>query len=240
MRLEGRRVLVTGATGGIGTALAHRLREAGAVPVLTGRDPARLAALEAEGFTVVPGELRTAEGCARLVRDVLAAGPLDVVLHNAGVQHLMDFRAGAPLGAIEEELDVNLHAPLRLTTLLLPHLLSRPEAAVVNVTTGLALVPKQSAPVYCATKAALHSFSQSLRWQLEGTRVSVVEVLPPLVDTPMTAGRGRGKMSPQACADAVVRGLQRGSPRVLVGKSRLLAVLVRVAPSLATRVMRRM
>ncbi len=88
-------------------------------------------------------------------------------------------------------------------------LLLRDNAAIVNVSPGLALVPKQTASIYCASKAALHSFSKTLRWQLEGTSVKVFEVLPSAVDTAMTAGRGRAKISPDRLAGEFWRGFQR-------------------------------
>ncbi|XXF78637.1 SDR family NAD(P)-dependent oxidoreductase [Myxococcaceae bacterium GXIMD 01537] len=241
MDIGGKRVLITGGTGGIGGALARAMREKGARVAVTGRDAGRLRRLADDGFEVFEAALDAPGGPERLVERVLSAGPVDILVNNAAVQALMDFRAedvAGQLASIDRELELNLRAPLRLTRLLLPSLLQRPSAAVVNVTSGLALVPKQSSPVYCATKAALRSFSTSLRWQLEGTRVQVFEALPPLVDTEMTRGRGTRKLSPERCAAELLDGLLKDRHPLYIGKTGLLALLARWTPGVAERIMR--
>ncbi len=104
------------------------------------------------------------------------------------------------------------------------------------------MAPKASAPVYCATKAGLRSFTKALRYQCQraAPHVTVVEALPPMVDTAMTHGRGRGKISPERAAEEIVRGLDTGRTEIYVGKSKLLRVINRVAPSAAEAVMRRL
>ena len=113
-----------------------------------------------------------------------------------------------------------------------------PHGAIVNVTSGLALAPKAASAPYCASKAALRSHSQALRWQLRATPVRVVEALPPLVRTEMTAGRNDGAMEPAACAQQIVRGLRNDRTEIYVGKAQLLRIIMRVAPSLGRRIMR--
>jgi len=117
----------------------------------------------------------------------------------------------------------------------------QPSAAVVNVTTPLALSPKRSSPFYCAAKAALRSFTKSLRFQLADVHphVAVVEVQPPLVDTAMTRGRGRGKISPQDAAAGILAGIERGQRDIYVGKARLLFALHRWVPSVAEAITKR-
>jgi short-subunit dehydrogenase involved in D-alanine esterification of teichoic acids len=139
---------------------------------------------------------------------------------------------------MEIELDINLVSPLYLTKLFLPQLLSQPTAAIVNVSSGLGIVPKQSAPVYCASKAALHSFTKSLRWQLEGSSVKVFEIIPPIVDTAMTRGRGRGKISPEALVEEFWTDFARNRYEIRIGKTKLLFVLQRLMPAIAERIMR--
>ena len=125
-----------------------------------------------------------------------------------------------------------------MTRAFLPGLLTRPAAAVVNVSSGLALVPKQTASVYCASKAGLHSFSKTLRWQLEGTSVRVFDVLPSVVDTAMTAGRGRAKISPERLAEEFWKGFSNDRFEMRIGLVKLFAQLHRIAPSLVERLIR--
>ena len=117
-------------------------------------------------------------------------------------------------------------------------LLRQPESAIVNVSSGLGLVPKQSAPVYCATKAGLHIFSKALGYQLAHTGVRVMEVIPPLVDTPMTAGRGRNKLSPEQLVDEFLRGFARNQREINIGKVGLLRLIQRISPALADRILK--
>lgn len=238
-----RTVLVTGASSGIGRATALALAGRGHQVIATGRDPQRLQSLVAESPTisVMPADLRDTDGLAGFVHGLLKAHPgLDAVIHNAAVQYdlrLDDLRYDLP--ALEDELRTNLAAPIELTRLLLPRLRGRPSAVLVYVTTGLAFAPKSSASVYCATKAGLQAFADSLRGQLADSAVRVAEVVPPLTDTPMTEGRGRGKASPKTVATAVVAALEGHSDRVYAGKARLLPALMRLAPGFTRRRMLR-
>ena len=111
---------------------------------------------------------------------------------------------------------------------------------IVNVTSGLALAPKQSSPVYCATKAGLRSFTKALRYQAQARapHVKVVEALPPLVDTDMTRGRGRGKISAEACAAEIVAGMEAGRETIYIGKAKILRAIQGLSPSVAERLMR--
>ena len=127
MRLEHKRILITGATGGIGAALAREMRSAGARVVAHGRDPARLARLAAEGFETLQADLAMPGAALALSRRALEAGPLDVLVHGAGVQHAINFTAGdgsCDLARIDGEIDLNLRIPIVLTRLLLPSLLA--------------------------------------------------------------------------------------------------------------------
>jgi uncharacterized oxidoreductase len=139
--------------------------------------------------------------------------------------------------AVEAEIATNLTAAIHLTTLLLPALRERPDAAVVNVTSGLAYAPMAETPVYCATKAGLHSFTQSLRHQLRDTHVRVFEVLPPTVDTPMSTQLGGPKITADRLAQTIVRSLRRDRVEIRAGQSRLLYALSRIAPALIFRIL---
>jgi uncharacterized oxidoreductase len=244
MDLRTLRVVVTGATGGIGSELVAALAAEGCRVVAAGRSETRLAALRSAhpAIETVRADLQTPAGRIAFAEEVLAGGAVDVLINNAGTQTPVDALDPVEWSLLDDELQLNLHAPIHLGHLLLPSLIERhpdaPEAAIVNVTSGLALAPKASSAPYCASKAALRSYSKALRWQLRSSPVRVVEALPPLVRTEMTAGRNEGAMEPAACAAAIVRGLRRGRAEIYVGKSKLLRVIMRVAPSLGERIMR--
>lgn len=241
MEIENTRALITGGTSGIGRELALALRDAGARVLVCGRDPRRVAAMEAEpGIRALCCDLAEPEELRALVTSVDAyLGELEILVHCAGVQRAFDLAAGAELAEMEHEIAVNLLAPLRLTHALLPRLLEAEQAAIVNVTSILATTPKPTAPVYCATKAGLASLTESLRVQLGPHGVQVMELVPPLVATAMTRGRDEGAIEPSVVARAAVDGLRRGAPVVRVGKARLVRVLQRWVPGLVARMMRR-
>lgn len=242
MQLNGITALVTGGTDGIGLALARRLRAEGAARIIVcGRSEDRLAAARAEGFEPIKADLATIEGCDALVA-ALGDGPLDLLVNNAGMQVFADFNGAPDVAAIDQEWALNYRAPIRLIAGLLPVLRERRAAAIVNVTSGLALAPKASAPGYSATKAALRSFSKSLRYQLADTPVRVIEALPPMVDTAMTSGRGKAaaKLSPDGCARQIVDGIKADRANVYVGMTKLLVAIQRLSPALADRIMLRM
>lgn len=145
---------------------------------------------------------------------------------------------GLALHRIEEEVNINLLAHLKLTDRFLPILMGRPSAAIVNVTSALALLPKQSAPIYCATKAAMHNFTKALRYQFEDTTVKVFEIILALVDTEMTKGRGKGKITPEALAAEALRGLESNQYEIRIEKTKILFALNRFLPSVAERIIR--
>jgi uncharacterized oxidoreductase len=135
---------------------------------------------------------------------------------------------------------LNFSALVALSVGLLPLLAQQESAALVNISSGLALTPKKSSPVYCATKAAVRSFTRTLKYQCEDAQphVKIIEALPPLVDTGMTAGRGSGKISAAQCATEIISGIEAGSSEIYVGKSKLLRLVLRVLPSAAYKIMR--
>ncbi|SER09693.1 SDR family oxidoreductase [Actinokineospora terrae] len=248
MELTGRTVLVTGGARGVGRELTRQLVELGATVVAVGRDRARLEALAAEhGSRVHPHVVDLADPAATAAfadRLVALHPELSVLINNAGVQAHSDFLADDPAAtraAARTEIAVNLDAVVTLCAALLPHLRAQDSAAVVNVTTGLALAPKASAPVYCATKAGVRTFTRALDYQCRrgAPHVRVLDAVFPLVDTDMTRGRGRfRKISAAQAATAVLDGVRRDRARVHVGVTALLAVIMRVAPSIGYRMMR--
>lgn len=240
MRADGHEVLVTGGTRGIGLALARCFRKAGNRVMITGRDTDRLQELEAaEGFEAIAADLADRGQREHLISIIKSEMPgLNVLVNNAGIQVQDDVGGDRAMAEFQTELTVNALAPVHLAAELLPLLSASDEAAIVNVTSVLAIQPKQSAPVYCASKAFLASFSRSLRYQLEGSPVRVFEIVPPMVETAMTAGRGSGKISPEQLADEFWRAWRGDRFRVLIGKAKLLALVNRISPWVAARMVR--
>ena len=237
MDLNGKTALVTGGTDGIGAEIARQLKAKGAVVVVAGRDAGRVKTAQAGGFEAIRADLTSAEGVDTLV-DALGGRAIDILVNNAGMGADYDFRVAQP---DPEEADraifLNLNAPIRLTAALMTMLRSRAEAAIVNVTSGLAIAPRAGGPVYCATKAGLRSFSQALRHQLKDTNVRVIEALPPVVETRMTAARSGRKMSPAECARQIVAGIEGDSTEISVGLTKVLQWVNSASPALARRIM---
>lgn len=239
MDMNGKRVLLTGGTAGIGEQMALQLKAKGAEVIVTGRSLKRLEAMRKLGFEAVEADLHTPLGAERILH-ALGERSLDVLVNNAGQGVDHDFREEAPdADAANDCIYANLNTPIRLIAALVPRLEQRPEAAIVNVTSGLAIAPRAGGPVYCATKAALRSYTQAIRAQLADTSITVIEALPPVVDTQLTAGRGNRKMSADECARQIVAALEEGREEANVGMVKLLKAVHSASPALARKVMLR-
>lgn len=246
MKLSDRTVLVTGGSAGIGLELAREFYKRGNRVIICSRNAERLAraAKEIGGIETVECDLAKDADIRALV-DKLSTkfGGLSMLVNNAAVQLNYDFTKVEPEPTVRDidwEIQINLNAIVKLTTLCLPLLRQHPESAILNMSTGLALAPKSSAPVYCATKAAVHIFSKAFRYQVEDSapNVKVFEAILPLVDTEMTRGRGSGKISPEQVATEVFRGLESNNYEIHVGKVKFLVWLNRFMPGLAERILR--
>jgi uncharacterized oxidoreductase len=169
---------------------------------------------------------------------------LNILVNNAGIQRQIDFRRGAKsLSAGEDEIETNFRAPVHLAALFIPHLMKQQEAAIVNVSSGLAFIPLAAVPVYCATKAAIHSFSLSLRHQLKETSIKVFEIIPPIVDTELHKGAGerRGQVErgikPEEVALTTLRALETDDYELAVGRAQSLRTGARNDPERLFRMM---
>ena len=237
MQLDGKLALVTGGTDGIGLEIARQLKRKGAEVIVCGRREDLLAAARAEGFDAIRADLSNADGCKALV-NMIAPRPLDILVNNAGMSGNFGPEDPLDLALTDQAIFLNLNAPMHLIGQLLPGLSTQPEAAIVNVTSGLAIAPRAGGPVYCATKAGLRSFTQALRYNLRHSKVRVIEALPPVVDTAMTRGRiGGSKMSAKECAAQIVDAIESNSAEANVGMVKLLKMVYSISPALARRVM---
>lgn len=228
------KVLVTGGTSGVGAALTGMLLAGGHQVVVLARRAGDMA--PQPGLHPVPCDLSDVPAVQDAAARIAATHPdLRILIHNAAVQHALPLSSSTPAMLIEEA-TVNLLAPALLTQALAPAL--GKGGAIVAITSGLATFPKERAGLYAATKAGLHSFALSLRYQMEGRGIAVIEVVLPLVDTPMTAGRGRGKITAEAAAAAILRGVAEGKPVIRVGAARALPLIAALAPWLGRRMLR--
>ena len=239
MKLTKRTILITGGTSGIGLELARQLLARGNTVIVTGRgqDALDAAGRTLPGVHTLKSDVSDPQAITALHEAVLERFPaLDTLINNAGIMRAIRLDGDRSLQDVTREIEINLSGPVRMVQQFLPHLMTRPGALIVNVSSGLAFVPLPMAPVYCAAKAGLHSFTQSLRVQLRGTRVTVVELAPPGVDTPLLHGVSTGQasgpkpMSVQTLAKRAIAGIEAGKREIRPGLSNVLNAMGRAAP----------
>jgi uncharacterized oxidoreductase len=208
MKKTGNTILITGGGSGIGEALAHRFHDRGDTVIVAGRraDALKRAAAGRSNIHVLELDVESAEGVASFAKRLLAAYPkVNVLINNAGVMRFEALDQSRDLADAEQTITTNLLGPIRLTNALIDHLCRQPDAAIVNVTSGLAFVPLLTTPTYNATKAAIHSYTVAMREILKG-KVEVIELAPPAVQTGLTPGQETrpGYMPLAAFADEVM------------------------------------
>jgi uncharacterized oxidoreductase len=227
----GNTVLITGGATGIGFALAEKFVSAGSVAIVCGRRKSKLQAAREKlpALNTKQCDVSVESERRSLLRWTTTRFPtLNILINNAGIQRQMDF-ASPTLARLpsskDDEVAINLAAPVRLCALFTPKLLKREKAAIMNISSGLAFVPIAMMPIYCATKAAIHSFTLSLRHQLRDTSVRVFEAAPPTTDTELDrtfAGEQeeayRG-ISPQEVAAAIIEGMKADKEQIIVGEA---------------------
>jgi uncharacterized oxidoreductase len=238
MKLDGKLALVTGGSDGIGLEIARHLEAKGASVIVAGRNEERLASARTKGFEAVKADLSSEAGCDALI-DAVRGRPIDILVNNAGVG--TNYVIGEPIDPadVDRSIFLNFNAPIRLIALLIDTLRARPEAAIVNVTSGLAIAPTARQPVYCGTKAGLRSFTMALREQLKASSVHVIEALPPVVETRMTAENTHKKMPAPECGRQIVAAIERDRAYANVGQTALLNAIYNLSPPIARRVMLR-
>ena len=241
MKLQNRRILITGGGSGIGLELARHLADVNDV-VIAGRNISKLDAARGANQRLRVAQLDvTSEDSARSVIEWVESdlGGLDVLFNNAGVM------LGGPLSAPDaattsvEELEVNLGGAIRMTRLALPLLSAAEEAAIVFVSSAVALAAVPHFAVYAATKAGMHSFARSMRAELAGTSVGVFEALLPVVDTELAGNLDVAKVPASAVAEAIIAGVGRGKQQIAIDRVRPLVVIAQVAPRIADGIVQR-
>ena len=223
MEFKANTVLITGGASGIGFALAERFVQAGSSVIICGRREHKLKEARSKYPQLHIRVCNVADPDERAALFAWATETypaLNMLVNNAGIQQRIELKQKPTWETMDEEVAINLEAPIHLSTLFIPHLLHQERPAIINITSGLSFVPKANVPVYCATKAALHSFTLSLRHQLSDTPISVIEIIPPAVDTDL-GGKGLHTFGVPVneFTDAIVEQLKMGSIEAAYGFS---------------------
>ncbi len=237
MKLKSDTVLITGGSSGIGLEMARQLTALGNTVIITGRDLKKLERVQKElpGIYFYQSDLSDPQSIAKLAVRISADFPnMNVLINNAGIMRTVDFN-NTEDSMLCSEIEVNLKGPIHMVQQFLPLLKKQPEAAIINVTSGLAFLPFPETPVYCASKAALHVYTKILRVQLEDTRVQVFELAPPkttaaLIDRVGTDG-SKNKMPTMEVSKVVRTGIKsiiRGKKEILPGLSKVLKLAGRI------------
>lgn len=236
-RFAGKAVLVTGGTSGIGLALAEAFLREGALVAVSARTRVGLEAFgmaHPEALTIAGDVRDPAAQMVMLEQVAVRFGGLDILVSNAGRLVERDFANDPPRpDEIGAELELNLVAPVQLTAMALTAWPSL--EALVFVSSGYALVSPRRAPTYGAAKAGLHGFAEGLRRQFRPGGTHVLEVMPPVVDTPATVHRAVRKVSPEAVAAVTLDALAERRPVAMIGATRFLPTLLRLAPKAVRR-----
>ena len=239
MKLDGNTILITGGASGIGFELAKQFLKLGNTVIITGRNKEKLlrASKEFPAIKTIVSDVSDPTAIKSLFTQVTSEFPkLNILINNAGIMRTLNLHDAA--GSLEDltlEIDTNLNGPIRMAKQFLPHLKAQSSAAIVNVSSGLAFVPLPISPVYCATKAALHSFTQSLRVQLKNTKIKVFELAPPatkteLLDMDSEDMKGISVMSVEDMVGTALAGFAADKFEIRPGQSNQLKFMSRVAP----------
>jgi uncharacterized oxidoreductase len=230
MKITGNTILITGGATGIGFSLAEHFVNAGNEVVICGRRKNKLegAKRKLPKIHIKVCDVTKPDNRESLFKWVISNFKnINILVNNAGIQRAIDLKKGPDRLRREDEIDTNLRAPICLSSLFIPTLLRQKQAAIINISSGLGFVPIGSMPIYCATKAAIHSFSISLRHQLRNTSIKVFEIIPPAVDTELDKGRNgdstRG-IHPSEVAKATLNALEKDEFELAIGMAENLRV----------------
>lgn len=248
MELKKSTVLITGGTSGIGFEFAKQLLAKEANVIITGRDQNKLkqAKQSLPGVHIIQSDVSEPESITQLYEQVTKEFPqLNIVINNAGIMRNLNIQdAGLDLKDITREVDTNLTGTIRMVQQFLPHLKTKPSAAIINVSSGLAFVPFPLSPIYSATKAGIHSYTQILRIQLKNTSIKVFELAPPGTDTPLMDAfannmDGAMNMKVDKMVSIAIAGIEMDKWEIKPGISKVLKAMSCIAPGFALNMMNR-
>ncbi|MDL5045218.1 SDR family NAD(P)-dependent oxidoreductase [Oscillatoria amoena NRMC-F 0135] len=241
MKLQHQTILITGGSSGIGLELAKQLINLQNTVIICGRSEEKLAAAKQllPQLITIACDISNDNDRMKLYEFIQQHYPAcNVLINNAAIVHRVDFRADVLMvRKAQAEINTNLLAPIALTKLFLPLFENTPNPAIINITTGLIYAPRAEYPIYNATKAALHSFTQVLRHRLKETNVKVIEVMMPVVDTPWHNGDvPKIAISTEVAVNKMLKGIGTGKYEVRVGAVKLLYFISRISPKLAFKI----
>lgn len=221
MKLSGNTVLITGGAAGIGFAFAERFIKAGNKVIVCGRREAKLQEAKEkypELITRICDVTKESDRISLFDWVTREHPDVNVLVNNAGIQqryHLLNANAKDDWSYYSQEIAANIEAPFHFAMLFAPYFATKDYGAIINVSSGLAFTPMAIAPIYSATKAAVHSFTMSMRHQLEDTAIEVIEVAPPAVNTDLGgAGLHTFGTPVDEFADAIFKGLEAGKNEI--------------------------
>lgn len=240
MKLSNQTVLITGGASGIGFELAKRLSAMGNTVIITGRDQTKLAKAKEKlpKIHTIVSDVSDPKAIVALSEKISREFPnMNVLINNAGIMKTVNMNeTGESLEDFTQEISINLMGLVCMTKQFLPHLKTKNEAAIVNVSSGLAFTPLPTSPVYCATKAAVHSFTLSLRVQLKKTKVQVFELAPPATATELLSDfdpedmKGISLMKVEDMVSVAIKGIEANQFEIRPGQSNQLKIMSRIAP----------
>ncbi len=251
MNLTNNTILITGGGSGIGLALAEELLQHNNKIIISGRnhEKLKLAKNKFPALEIIRCDISKEDDVSNLVQEIQLKYPgLNLLINNAGVMRFWNIQKETTVVKEQkEEILTNIFGTIQLAQSLIPHLSKQKESAILNVSSALAFVPMSSAPIYNATKAAIHSYSISLRQQLQHTTIKIFEVLPAAIETQMAIDMEKiigiennsPKMSPKTLAGLIVKGLKNNSYEMRPGMANMLYHMHRFFPSLAQNMIRK-
>ncbi|MBD2757029.1 SDR family NAD(P)-dependent oxidoreductase [Spirosoma sp. BT704] len=240
MNLTNNTILVTGGTGGFGFEFASKLIALGNTVIITGRNAQKLQEVKQKLPQVhtIQSDVSKAEDIINLYEKVKKEFPnLNILINNAGEMRKISLHHQHELTDITREIEINLMGPIRMVQQFLPHLKTKTNAAILNVTSGIALMAFPISPIYSASKSGLRSYTQALRVQLKNTNINVFELVAPGSSTPLNdkfknedGFSASALMAPEKIVDAAIKGMQRNKDEIYPGIAKLMRILSRIAP----------
>jgi len=240
MQLENNTILITGGTSGFGLEFATKLIALGNNVIITGRNAQKLQETKQKlpAVHTIQSDVSKAEDIVRLHDQVVREFPdLNILINNAGEMRKLSLQQKHDLHDITREIEINLMGPMRMVQQFLPHLKKQNTAAIMNVTSGIALMVFPLSPIYSASKSGLRAYTQALRVQVKNTRIKVFDLVAPGSSTPLNdkfledgAVDARMLMSPEKIVDVAIKGLQNDTYEIYPGMAKVIRIMSRLAP----------